>query len=85
MSSSPLISSVAPFYNEGPGVNHYCRSVIALTERCDSFRFGFVCVDDPSRDDTLALLKEVAATDGRIRVVDLTRNYGKEATLHRPT
>ena len=40
-----------------------------------------ICVDDGSRDNTLALLHERAAGDPRIRVLELVRNFGKEAAL----
>lgn len=40
-----------------------------------------VCVDDGSRDGTLAALRARAAADPRIRVVALSRNFGKEAAL----
>ena len=40
-----------------------------------------VCVDDGSRDDTYARLVARAAGDPRLRLVALTRNFGKEAAL----
>lgn len=40
-----------------------------------------VCVDDGSRDDTWALMRARAATDPRVRLVGLSRNFGKEAAL----
>jgi polyisoprenyl-phosphate glycosyltransferase len=40
-----------------------------------------VCVDDGSRDDTWARMAARAAGDPRIRLVGLSRNFGKEAAL----
>ncbi|MDZ4371055.1 MAG: glycosyltransferase family 2 protein [Phenylobacterium sp.] len=40
-----------------------------------------VCVDDGSRDDTFERVSARAATDSRIRLVGLSRNFGKEAAL----
>ncbi len=40
-----------------------------------------ICIDDGSRDATLALLRERALSDPRIRVLPLARNFGKEAAL----
>ncbi len=40
-----------------------------------------VCVDDGSRDDTYAQLEARAAADRRIRLIGLSRNFGKEAAL----
>lgn len=44
-------------------------------------RTEIVCVDDGSRDDTLARLRERAKSDPRLRVLPLARNFGKEAAL----
>ncbi|HEX7390018.1 MAG TPA: glycosyltransferase family 2 protein, partial [Acidiphilium sp.] len=40
-----------------------------------------VCVNDGSRDDTLARLVALSERDSRVRVIDLSRNFGKEAAL----
>jgi len=40
-----------------------------------------VCVNDGSKDDTLQKLIAVSRMDERVRVIDLTRNFGKEAAL----
>jgi dolichol-phosphate mannosyltransferase len=40
-----------------------------------------VYVDDGSSDDSLAILRELAATDSRVRVVALRRNYGQTAAM----
>ena len=47
----------------------------------DGFRFEIVFVNDGSRDDTLARLLDRAALDQRLRIVNLSRNFGKEAAL----
>ncbi|MDN5926756.1 MAG: glycosyltransferase family 2 protein [Hyphomicrobiales bacterium] len=43
--------------------------------------FEFVFVNDGSQDATLAHLLDAAQKDMRIRVIDLSRNFGKEAAL----
>ncbi len=40
-----------------------------------------IYVDDGSTDDSLKVLKEIAATDERVRVVSLRRNYGQTAAM----
>ena len=40
-----------------------------------------IYVDDGSTDQSLAILKELAATDSRVRVVSLRRNYGQTAAM----
>ncbi len=43
--------------------------------------FEIVCINDGSRDDTWARLRAWQARDARVRAIDLTRNFGKEAAL----
>lgn len=78
---TPLVSIVAPFYNEEPGIPLYFARLCDVVAQLQAFQFEFVCVDDGSRDRTLAVLLEHAAQDARIRVVELSRNFGKEAAL----
>ncbi|AOI67717.1 bactoprenol glucosyl transferase [Burkholderia territorii] len=78
---TPLVSLVVPFYNEGEAVERFFDVVIPLMAGLDALRFEIVCVNDGSRDDTLERLIRVSMTDRRVRVIDLTRNFGKEAAL----
>ncbi|RQS69528.1 glycosyltransferase [Burkholderia sp. Bp8963] len=77
----PLISLVVPFYNEGEAVERFFDVVIPVMVAIDAIRFEIVCINDGSRDDTLDRLIAIGATDTRVRVIDLTRNFGKEAAL----
>jgi glycosyltransferase involved in cell wall biosynthesis len=43
--------------------------------------YEIVCVNDGSRDLTLARLRQAAERDDRIKVVNLSRNFGKEIAL----
>ncbi|KAB0643979.1 glycosyltransferase family 2 protein [Burkholderia latens] len=78
---TPLVSLVVPFYNEGEAVERFFDVVIPLMSGLDTIRFEIVCVNDGSRDDTLERLIRVSMGDRRVRVIDLTRNFGKEAAL----
>jgi glycosyltransferase involved in cell wall biosynthesis len=40
-----------------------------------------LCVNDGSRDGTLEKLREFQKSEARLRIVDLSRNFGKEAAL----
>ncbi len=76
-----LISIVAPFYNEGEGVDSFFRAICGVFEKITDVGFEVVCVDDGSRDDTLLRLIDLVRRDSRFRVVELSRNFGKEAAL----
>ena len=85
----PMISIISPFYNEGgknaAGIVQYFDTMLVLLEsiRLDgqSIDFEILCINDGSADDTLMLLSERAQRDKRIKVLGLSRNFGKEAAL----
>ena len=77
----PLISIVCPFYNEGLGVSAFYDAMTAEFAQLPGYEFEVVCVDDGSKDDTLVRLITLADNDARFRVVELSRNFGKEAAL----
>ncbi|KDB09090.1 glycosyl transferase family 2 [Burkholderia sp. lig30] len=76
-----VISLVVPFYNEEEVIDRFfteIRSTLATIPGCD---FEIVCVNDGSQDLTLDKLLKHSTDDARVRVVDLSRNFGKEAAL----
>ena len=77
---TPLLSVVIPFYNEAGGVDRLFKR---LTPCLDGLgvTWEVVCVNDGSRDCTLQELIMAARFDSRIKVVDLSRNFGKERAL----
>lgn len=77
----PLLSLVVPFYNEAEMVEVFFGQVIPALEGIAGIRFEVLCVNDGSADATLDKLVAIAQQDPRVRVVDLTRNFGKEAAL----
>lgn len=78
--ADPLLSLVVPVFNEEESIDLFLDTVAPLMER-DGFRFEIVFVNDGSRDNTLAHLLDRGAIDRRVRIVNLSRNFGKEAAL----
>ncbi|UMR31022.1 glycosyltransferase family 2 protein [Massilia sp. MB5] len=78
---SKLISLVAPFYNEAGNVAEFFRRVAALAATLPQYRFEVIAVNDGSRDSTLAELEQACQRYPGVHVVDLSRNFGKEAAL----
>ncbi|AQV93081.1 glycosyltransferase [Cupriavidus necator] len=76
-----LLSLVVPCYNESESIGKFFNCVIPVLESIDAIRFEIVLVNDGSTDDTLDKLIAYSRRDARVRVVDLTRNFGKEAAL----
>jgi glycosyltransferase involved in cell wall biosynthesis len=74
------LSLIIPMHDEAPMLS-------VLFDRLDEVLGGLgvaleiVCVDDGSRDDTWVALAERAAADPRLKLIRLSRNFGKEAAL----
>lgn len=80
-----LISLVVPVFNEALVLDHFLTSVNQVLSKILSsdpqLQFEWVFVNDGSSDATLERLLLAQKTDPRIKVVDLSRNFGKEAAL----
>lgn len=76
----PLLSLVVPMLNEAANVDRLLdetrRAVANLPIDVET-----VCVDDGSTDATVETLRRAQASDRSIRVVRLSRNYGKELAV----
>src|SRR3954452_22811853 len=74
------ISIVVPAYNEEEALTEFHRRTVAVLNSLllDS---EIVYVNDGSRDRTLEIMKDLQATDARVVIVDLSRNFGKEIAL----
>jgi dolichol-phosphate mannosyltransferase len=73
-----LLSIVAPLYNEEGNVSELVRRVRASADGCIIDGYELVFVDDGSSDRTLELLRQHAAVDPRIVIVQLSRNFGHQ-------
>lgn len=72
-----LISVVIPAYNEAAGISHFHKSLDnALPKK---YNYEIIYVDDGSSDETLSILSMLAKRDSRVRIISLSRNFGKEA------
>ena len=76
-----LISIVVPFYNEEDMVDQFFARVCPLLESIPSSNFEIVCINDGSQDSTLDKLLPYSNSDARIKIIDLSRNFGKEAAI----
>ena len=74
------LSLVIPMHDEAVGLEVLFRR-LDDTVAVLGLELEIVCVDDGSRDDTFDRLVERARTDPRLKLVALTRNFGKEAAL----
>lgn len=78
-----LISIVVPCYNEEESLPLFYKEMCKIMEQMQPVAdFELILVDDGSRDRTLAISKELAAQDRRVKFVSLSRNFGKESAMY---
>lgn len=75
------LSVVIPCYNEEEVVRETHRRTVAVLERIGDLSFELIYVDDGSRDGTAEILREIQNTDGRVRAVLLSRNFGHQIAI----
>jgi glycosyltransferase involved in cell wall biosynthesis len=75
-----MISIVTPFYNEELVIHHFFARLLPILDGLGA-PYEIICVNDGSKDKTLSILIERAKGDAHIKVIDLSRNFGKEAAL----
>jgi len=67
-------------YNEEASLDLFFTRLLPVMEATGE-TFEVVCVNDGSNDSTLGRLIEIYSQEPRIRILDLSRNFGKEAAL----
>jgi glycosyltransferase involved in cell wall biosynthesis len=75
-----MISVVAPAYNESENVELFYTTMKSVLEKVTQ-KWEIICVNDGSKDDTLDKLLEIHKRDKRVKVINLSRNFGKEVAL----
>jgi undecaprenyl-phosphate 4-deoxy-4-formamido-L-arabinose transferase len=79
--SGELVSVVVPVFNESANLGALWSRLKPVLDGLDR-PWETVFIDDGSRDDSLAILREIAATEeGRVRVVELARNFGQHSAI----
>ncbi|MDR1167965.1 MAG: glycosyltransferase [Heliobacteriaceae bacterium] len=71
----PKISVIIPVYNTGPYLRRCLDSVLNQTLQ----DIEIICINDGSTDSSLTVLKEYAAKDSRVRVINFAKNKGAAA------
>lgn len=76
------ISLVSPFYNEEKGVQAFFNRINEVfASLADRYDLEVIAINDGSRDQTYEELVKAKANNDYLTVVDLSRNFGKEAAI----
>jgi polyisoprenyl-phosphate glycosyltransferase len=74
------VSIVVPVYNEAAGIEAFFAQLLPVLERLGT-TWEVICVNDGSTDATLDILLEFHRRTPAIKVVSLSRNFGKDVAL----
>jgi glycosyltransferase involved in cell wall biosynthesis len=74
------LSVVVPMYNEELNIDYLFERLVPVLDRLN-MKYEIVCVDDGSKDNTLNYLVAHHLGNPAIKVVNLSRNFGKEIAL----
>lgn len=74
------LSIVIPCYNEESTIPIFLSTAVPILENT-GLPFEIVFVDDGSRDATVTVLAALSKVYPQLRVVELSRNFGKEAAM----
>ncbi len=70
------ISVVTGCYNEEPNVEEVYSRVRAVMAGLGKYRYEHIFIDNASTDNTVAVLKKIAAADTNVKIIVNARNYG---------
>jgi polyisoprenyl-phosphate glycosyltransferase len=76
-----LLAYVLPVHNEADGLHAFHEALVTATLKRPDLDFEFVYVDDGSRDTSLDLLLQLRASDERVTVISLARNFGHQIAV----
>lgn len=77
----PLLSLIVPCYNESEALRPFMKELERVLPELIDVKTELILVNDGSSDDTLSIIRELAAAYPYVRYISFSRNFGKEAAL----
>lgn len=79
--SPPQLSVIVPMFNEADGIERFHQRMTHVLEQMPEVEAELIYVDDGSLDTSVKIVNDLSSTDERIRLIELSRNFGKEAAM----
>jgi dolichol-phosphate mannosyltransferase len=77
---APMLTVIAPVYNEEALLPLFYKRVIAALESLDE-SFELLLIDDGSSDHSYEIMRALRERDARVRVVSFSRNFGHQMAI----
>ena len=81
MSVPKKIAIVIPVFREAKTLPSLYQRLESVTSQLAKYSWEYIFVNDGSPDNSYEVLLKLASKDSRIKVLDLSRNFGKEIAL----
>jgi len=75
------VSVLIPTYNEVKNIMPLYKALEEVTSQQTRYRFEYIFVDDGSQDDTVEIIEKLSHIDNKVKIIELSRNFGKEIAL----
>ena len=75
------ISIIIPCYNEQEAIPYFYEEINKISKKIKK-DFEFIFVNDGSKDKTINVIKEYSKKDKRVKYINFSRNFGKEAAMY---
>jgi len=75
------IAIIIPVYREEKNIIKLYQRLETVTTPINDIQWEYIFVNDGSPDDSLLVLKQLASQDNKVKVIDFSKNFGKEIAL----
>lgn len=75
------ISIIIPIYNEHESIPKLYEALLGLINELPHYSWEVLLVNDGSSDSSLMMMRRIHTEDARFRVINLSRNFGKENAM----
>ena len=72
---------IVPVFNEAEAIPLFLKETQATLQDCGGVALDYIFVNDGSTDESLSVLTSAQSDQDNITIIDLSRNFGKEAAL----
>ena len=75
------VSVVTPVHNEAEGIEDFITNSLLPVLKKINYNYELIIVNDGSTDETLKIIQSLTDKNPKIKVLSLSRNFGKEPAL----
>ena len=75
------LAVIVPVYNEAKNLHPLLERLTKVTDTLNHISWSYIFVNDGSTDNTIDVLKKFSEINKKIKVIDFSRNFGKEIAL----